>query len=153
MRGKTLVAILAATLFGAQAHAQSRMAMPDAASRALGQCLVLKTNGGDRLLVARWLAGAIGAGDATRDMLTVDQADKAAADKGMAALYTRLFTVDCAAEARPLFKARDQAGIEAAGGMLGEIAMRELMNDPKVSAAIGAYAKFIDPAEFAVFDE
>lgn len=148
-----LFAALGATLLGAQANAQSMVAMPDAASRALGQCLVLQTNGADRLLVARWLAGAMGAGDATKSVLTVNQASKTATDKQMAALYTRLFTEDCVAEAAPLFKARDQRGIEAAGGMLGEIAMRELMNDPKVSAAVGAYVQFIDPAPFTALAE
>lgn len=154
MRGEVkLIGLIAAALISSQAQAQSMVATPDEPSRALGQCLVLKTSGADRLLVVRWLAGAMGAGDATSDVLTVNQAGKTATDQDMAALYTRLMTQDCGAEATPLFKARDQRGIEAAGGMLGEIAMRELMNDPKVAAAIGAYTKFLDPASFAALVE
>ncbi|HEU4821737.1 MAG TPA: hypothetical protein VFS87_11355 [Qipengyuania sp.] len=148
-----LLAALCAALIGTHAQAQSLVATPDAASRALGQCFVLKTTGSDRLLVARWLAGAMGVGDATKGMVSVDQAAKSTTDRQMAALYTRLLAKDCAAQAAPLVKAQDMRGIEAAGGMLGEIAMKELMNDPKVAAAIAAYAQHIDPAAFAALAE
>lgn len=148
-----LVAALGAFLIGSNVQAQTLVATPDGASRALGQCFVLKTTGADRLLVARWLAGAMGMGDATRDLVTVDETAKLATDKAMAALFTRLFTKDCAEQAAPLVKAQNQSGMEAAGGMLGEMAMRELMSDPKVSASTFAYLQFIDPAKFAALAE
>lgn len=147
------VAAIAALFVGSAVQAQTLVATPDQASRALGQCFVLKSTGSDRLLVARWLAGAMGMGEATRDMVTVDEAAKLATDKAMAGPFTRLFTRDCADEAAPLIKAQNQSGLEAAGGMLGEMAMRELMSDPKVSAATFAYLQFIDPAAFAALAE
>jgi hypothetical protein len=150
MMGKALVgAGLAAFLLGSQAQAQAVVVPPTAASRALGQCLVLKTTGADRLLIARWLAGAMGMGDATRSLVTIDAAQKALTDQSMGALFTRLFTNDCVEYAAPLAKAQDRVGIEAAGGMLGEIAMRELMSDPKVSAGLFAYMKHVDAAKLA----
>lgn len=147
-----LGALLALAL-GSGAHAQTLVATPNSASQALGQCFVLKTTGSDRLLIARWLAGAMGAGAATKDLLTVDQARKTATDREMAQLFTRLFTKDCAAQATPLMKARDSKGVEAAGGMLGEIAMRELMSDPAVSASIFGYMQFVDFAAFQALAE
>ena len=149
MGNRLLWSALAALLLGSQAQAQTLVTPPDGASRALGQCLVLKTTGADRLLVARWLAGAMGMGDATRNLATIDPAQKALTDQAMGALFTRLFTSDCSEQAAPLVKAQNQSGIEAAGGMLGEIAMRELMSDPKVSAGLFAYLKFVDAAKFA----
>lgn len=140
---------VAASLFSGAANAQSMVAAPNDQARALGRCFVLKTTGADRLVVARWLGSAIGSGDAVTSLMKVDPAKKAEVDRTMGALFTRLFTQDCADEARPLVKAADQKGLEAAGGMLGEIAMRELMSDTKVSTALLDYLKYIDTAAFA----
>ena len=41
---------------------------------------------------------------------------------------------DCAAEARPLFKAKSEAGFKTAGGALGKIAMQELLGNPAAEA-------------------
>lgn len=149
LRSSFAAVAVAAGLLSVAAHAQTMIATPNDQARALGRCFVLKTTGADRLVVARWLGGAIGSGDAVTSLMKVDAARKAEADQAMAALFTRLFTQDCADEARPLVKAADQKGLEAAGGMLGEIAMRELLSDAKVSTALFDYLKYIDTAAFA----
>lgn len=153
MGRKYLLGALGALALGSGAQAQSMIAAPSSGSQALGRCFVLKTTGADRLLIARWLAGAMGSGSATKDLVTVNQARKTATDQGMAQLFTRLFTQDCAEQAAPLMKARDSKGVEAAGGMLGEIAMRELMSDPAVSASIFGYMKFLDFSKFGALAE
>lgn len=116
---------------------------------ALGQCFVDKTTGADRIAVARWMLGSMSSAPQMADLIKVDSALKTEADKKMAALFTRLMAVDCASEARPLFKARSRAGFEAAGGALGKIAMKELLTDPAASKGLENYTSYLRESDFA----
>ena len=133
----------ALALVPVSANAQA-VAMPNAASLALGKCLVGKSNGEDRILVARWMGASIAMSPAMADVVTVDADKKDAIDREMAATFTRLMTVDCQAEMGALVKARDAMGIQAASGMLGQMAMQELLRDPATMQALMAHAKYID---------
>lgn len=131
------------------ASAQTMVASPNPASARLGQCLVGNTTGNDRVLVARWMAASMASSPMMQGLVSVDQAEKERVDRLMADLFTRLMAKDCLAEAKVVMQARDQQGMQAAGGRLGEIAMQELMMDPAAMAALLAYVKHIDPADLA----
>ena len=141
------MALLAAALATVPAAAQG-VAYPNEASRQLGECIALSTSGKDRVLTARWFAASLGSAPQVADAVTVDPAAKVEADREMAALFTRLFTQDCAKEAAPLMNSGDMAGIQAAGGRLGQIAMQELMSDPQVLQAMMSYIVYIDQSAF-----
>ncbi len=148
-------ALLASLLlsFPGQANAQiaGREASPMAL--ALGQCVVGMTTGNDRVLVARWLGSSISSSPELADVVKVDQAAREAIDREMANLFVRLFTQDCFDEARPIVLANDLQSVEMAFGMLGEVAMRELMTDPLATQAMTSYANHIPPDVFDVFLE
>lgn len=108
----------------------------------------MKTSGQDRLTTARWTIVALAQAPQLSDAVVVDPAKKDAADREMAALFTRLLTKDCAAQSRNLFKTGDRAGFEAAGRVLGEIAMRELTTNPKANESMMAFAAYINEADF-----
>lgn len=150
MRG-TVFAIALVGLFASHstAMAQATIAMPNEHASRLAQCISLSTTGKDRLVTARWLATSMASAPLLADALSVNTGKKREIDIAMGALFTRLFTVDCRAEAAPLFKNRDTLGIEAASGRLGEIAMKELMSDPVAMVAIVEYAKYADNDAFA----
>lgn len=127
---------------------------PDAAvaqeqARALGQCMVDSTTGYDRIAVARWMLGAMASAPQMKGLVTVDAAQKIEADKRMAAIFTRLMTVDCATQARPLFKAKNREGFEAAGGALGKIAVQELLANAETAKALAAYTAYLNESDFA----
>ena len=115
----------------------------------LGQCFVNKTTGEDRIAVARWLLAAMGSAPKMADVTRVDPARKVAVDKAMAVIFTRLITKDCAAEARPLLKAKSDTAFRAAGEALGRIAMTELLSDPKAAQGVGSYTEYLNEADFA----
>lgn len=124
------------------------MAQTDAQAQALGECMVLKSTGADRLVVARWFLTALASAPQAAGVATLAPGKKEEFDKGMATIFTRLMAVDCANEARPLFKAKDEAGFRVAGEALGRVAMEELLNNPQASAALSAYAKYLKQEEF-----
>lgn len=141
---KTFYALAAAGLVLPGAARAQEIAFPNSESRALSECVVLSTSGRDRLVLIRWIAVSIGAAGSMQDAVTVKPGAKEAADRGMGALFTRLFTVDCRKEARPLLEKGDDAGVEAAFGQLGRIAMGELMNDPLVDESLGSFVRYAD---------
>lgn len=145
---KALLAALACSLALPQPASAQGVAYPNEASRQLGECIALATSGRDRLVTVRWFATSLGLAPQVSDAIKVDRDAKDQADQEMAALFTRLFTEDCRAEAQVLMEARDGPGIQAAGGRLGQIAMQELMTDPKVLEAMMGYLAHVDPVAF-----
>ena len=144
MFGAAAIGLLLASLpQGAQA-AEGQ----DAEGNALAQCFVLKTTGEDRLMVARWVLGALASSPQVTDLVTVDAARKDAADQGIARLFTRLITVDCATLAAPLMKTRGQEAFRLAGGALGQIAVQELMSNRSAAAAMGAFTRYLREEDF-----
>lgn len=120
-----------------------------AAADHLGQCMVLKSSGEDRIVIARWMVLALASAPQLNDVMVVDQTKKVAADRAMAGLFTRLITSDCKPEAKALFATKDANAFELAGGPLGRIAMRELLSNEKAMGALAAYADYLKDSDFA----
>lgn len=116
---------------------------------ALGNCIRLSTSGKDRIATAKWMVGALGTSPKLQEVVQVDGAAKIEADKAMAALFTRLLTVDCRDEAKPVLNSGKSDDMESASRVLGEIAMQEIMTDKATSQAIGAFADYIVEEDFA----
>lgn len=149
----TGLAAIAVITISTPLAAQSLVAAPNEASAKLGQCFVDNTTGNDRTLVARWMAGSMASSPMMDGLVEVDTAAKEQVDRSMADLFARLLTKDCKAQAKVVMDNRDQMGMQAAGGRLGEIAMAELMMDPAAMRAMMAYIQYIDPASFAALSE
>ncbi|URW75808.1 hypothetical protein M9980_00800 [Sphingomonas donggukensis] len=120
----------------------------DAAAAALGNCMVLKTTGEDRLVVARWMVTAMASGPQLADAVSVNAGKKPTYDKDMATLFTRLLVRDCADQSRPVFKTGGDRGFKIAGEALGKVAMEELLRDPKALGALTDYAKYLKQDDF-----
>lgn len=118
----------------------------------LKQCVRLSTTGKDRITAARWLLVSLASAPQIKDLTTIDPVQKVQLDKDMAKLFTRLFTVDCLEEARPIFiEPGHSKDVEEVGGVLGEMAMQELLGNKDAVAAVSAYANYLDPKAFDVF--
>ncbi|GGN45470.1 hypothetical protein GCM10011349_11570 [Novosphingobium indicum] len=119
-------------------------------SSKLGQCFALKSTGEDRLTLAGWFVAALASAPQIAGVAKVESATKDKFDRQVAALFTRLMTKDCVEYARPLFRARSNAGVRAAGETLGRLAMQELMGDPNAAAQMmGGYLSYLHEEDFA----
>lgn len=147
MKSILSAAVLAIPL---QAHAQTSAAAtaPTLHAQALGQCLVTKSTGADRILVARWLLAALASAPQAAEVATVRSGQKMVFDKAMAALFTRMLTVDCAPESRKVFAAKTSEGFRVAGEALGRVAIQELLTNPQANAAIEEYVKYLNKEDF-----
>lgn len=142
-----IAALAGLAVFPAQADAQQN-GDENALVQKLSECVALKTTGEDRLTVARWMIGAFAMAPQMQDVVSAVPAKKIEADQGMARLFTRLLTVDCAAYAGPLLKGGRTGALEVAGGKLGEIAIAELLTSKEASNALEAYADYLNEADF-----
>jgi hypothetical protein len=62
------------------------------------------------------------------------------------ALITRLLTVDCSAHFKAAYSS-DPTSVEKAFGVVGQVAMQELMTNNEVQKATSNLAKFLDTAK------
>ena len=146
-------ACLAITAFGSSVASAQQTPASNPASLQLGQCLVGKSGGEDWTLIKQWMAASIAMGSTMKDIVTVDPAAKRETDRRMAAMFERLMMQDCRSQMTALVKARDASGIQAASGMLGQMAIREMLRDPQTMQALIAHAAFMDPAMMQALEE
>jgi hypothetical protein len=133
---KALVVSLALT-FCVPAQAQSQ-------SEALGKCLADSATGRDRKDLARWIFLAMAAHPEIRDMSNVSQEAIDKTNKSMGALVTRLLTDTCSSEVRIIAKGEGSQALVKAFETLGQLAMMELMSNPKVTASISGFERFVE---------
>jgi hypothetical protein len=128
-------------------------AQESAYARALGECMTNKSTGDDRATFAQWFAVVINSSSKVRGVATVAPGKKDELDRKVAALFTRLMTIDCRDEAKPLWRARSQAGFRTAGEVLGRLAIQEVMSGEDADRMFGGYLSYIVEADFARLDD
>ncbi len=131
------IALCVAASFAQLAHATPT-------SDALGECLVDKTNGHDRKLLARWIFVTMAAHPELRDMFVMTPQTRDAANQETANLFTRLVTADCLKETRSAVEKDGALAMKLAFSKLGEVAMQELMTNPAVQASFGGLDRYMD---------
>jgi hypothetical protein len=113
-------------------------------SDALGACLVDKSTGHDRKVLARWIFVAMSVHPELHDIFDLTQQTRDAANQGTADIFTRLVTVDCVDETRAAFDRDGAIAMKLAFGKLGEVAMQELISNPAVQASFEGIDKYLD---------
>jgi hypothetical protein len=120
------------------------LALAGTTTDALSTCLADNTTGKDRKEMARWIFVVMASHPEIKTLSNVTLAQRDELDKSMATLVTRLMTESCLAQAR---SAMEKDGGEAFGvafGVLGKLAMQELMSNQNVKASFSNLAKYID---------
>ena len=125
-------------------------AFADSAANDLATCMTDNTTGKDRKDMARWIFIAMAAHPEMKDISAVTPEAREAASKGMAALVTRLLTEQCVTQARALIGqgANVTNALTTSFGALGQVAMRELMADPRVNDETRDFTKYLDRQKF-----
>ena len=138
---KRIVTSLAAFILGS-AIVVSAQAPPSIDS--LASCLADSTTGKDRKDMARWVFAGMSTHPDIMSLSNVKPSDRKEMDKTLAALFTRLMTENCPAQAKEVLEKDGPKGFEAAFGIIGRLAMQELMSDPNVNASFSNFVQFLD---------
>lgn len=115
---------------------------------ALSACMADNSTGKERKALARWVFLAMAQHPEIESLSSATEADRSGSQKEMAGLVTRLLTVQCVEQLKRVVKNEGQAGMGASFKVLGELAMRELMTDQKVSTAMTGYVLYLDKELF-----
>lgn len=111
---------------------------------ALSKCLVGKADSGDRTLLVQWIFSAMSVHPAVRDGASVSSAKRQDLHVRAARLLERLMLKDCRPETVAAIRYDGAGAIEKAFGVLGEVAMTDLMAHPDVNRELDAMASQVD---------
>jgi hypothetical protein len=145
---KSAIMALGFLTVAAQPSAAAPASGTEAQKAELTQCVVMRTSGADRTLTAQWMFAAMSKSPHIASLSAVSDQRRTELNKAFAQLLTRLVIKDCLEQVRPLAVANLEESFEVVGRALGEVAMQELMGNPDVDKAIGAYADFLSENEF-----
>ena len=139
--------LIGATLFASPASASVY-------SDDLGRCLVSKTSEQDKVALVQWVFAAMAASPAVQSLTTATTAQRAQYDHSTAKLVERLLEVDCRKETIDAVKYDGPHSLEAAFGLLGQVAFKALTTDPAVNQSLENFTKYVDEAKLkALFGE
>jgi hypothetical protein len=134
---KTIAAALIAALI-------SFPALAGPYANAASQCMADRTTGKDRKDLAKWIFIAMGAHPDIRNLSAASGTELDSSSRTVGALFSRLIAENCAGEFSALVANEGSESIGIAFEFLGKLAMRELMTDSEVSAALAGFEKYID---------
>jgi len=110
----------------------------------LSKCLVRSTTSEDKTAFVRWIFSIMGAHPDVKDLAVVTDGKRAEMGKQTGALLMRLLTESCVNETREAFKNEGDTALGGSFSVLAQVAVRELLVNPEVQAAIKELALSID---------
>lgn len=114
----------------------------------LGACMTDALSGKERKDLAKWIFFSISTHSDIKDYTNIPKNDIDASNAHVGALITRLLTADCPKIADAAMKAEGSKALEYAFGVVGQVAMQELMAEKSVSEALSQYEKHLDQKKF-----
>lgn len=140
---KKAICILVAALVGLTITISPAIAGP--ATDALITCMTDNTTGKDRKELARWFFLIMSAHPEIQSYSNVTEKDREQLDRTIAAIVTKLLTGDCLVQAKlAMEKEGSEAPLVKAFGVMGKLAMQEIMTNSNVSSATSSFAKYLD---------
>jgi len=112
-------------------------------SAVLATCLIDNLSGKERKGLAKWIFFSIGSHPEIKSYSRAKPADIEKSDKFVGKLITRLLTVDCPEKLRTAYTS-DPLAVKKAFGLVGRVAMQELMTNQEVMRTLTNYGNYAD---------
>lgn len=110
----------------------------------LGACMTDALSGKERKDLAKWIFFSMSTHSSIKNYTNVPDNDIDTSNKQIGGLISRLLTGDCPEIARAAMQAQGSKAFEYAFGVVGQVAMQELMTEKSVSEALSQYEKHLD---------
>lgn len=120
------------------------LALAGPATDRLGVCLTDSLNGKERKDLAKWIFMGMATHPSMADHARIKDKDRKATDKQVGTLITRLLADDCAEEATRALETDGSMAFQQAFGLVGQVAMQELMQDENVNQALSGFEAYLD---------
>lgn len=103
---------------------------------ALTKCLVQSSDSNDHGMLVQWMFAALSLHPMVAPMSAVTPQQREDANKKVEALFSRLLTYDCRAQALDALKYEGTSAVGASFRVLGQVAARDLMSNSHVAKGI-----------------
>lgn len=113
----------------------------------LSRCLVNATSAKDKTDLIRWMFANAALHPQVATISSVSTEQRVRINRNTATLIQRLLTQNCRKPTQNVFKYESKNAFESSFQVLGQVAMRELMSDPKVGNGFGDFAQYLDEAK------
>lgn len=114
---------------------------------ALARCMNDRMSDADRVVLMKWIYGALGAHPQVQDLGPIDVQKFAPVSRAMGELVQRLIARDCRKEGADAVKNEGMSSIEFAFSSVGQFAARGLFADAAVVERVADYTKHVDVTE------
>lgn len=118
----------------------------------LGVCLTDSLSGKERKNLAKWVFFAMAAHPEISSYSRITESDQIQANQFVGKLVTRLITEDCPQEAKAALSESGRLAFQQAFGLVGRVAMQELMTDANVSQSFSGFEKYLDKEKLGALD-
>jgi hypothetical protein len=108
--------------------------------------------GRERKDLAKWIFFSMSVHPELEPYVRLSKQDRLESDQFMGALVTRLMTQDCPSQTKAVLQEGSYA-LEQAFGLVGEVAMQEIMISDDVEAALGRFERHMDYDAFSTLSE
>jgi hypothetical protein len=112
----------------------------------LSKCLVAKSSAEDRTLAIRWVFGAMSVHPAVADLGRASEAKREELAGRAARLFERLIVEDCRRETVAAVRYDGVGAVQTSFGVLGQVAMSDIMTHSDVNREMEAMASHMDTA-------
>lgn len=102
----------------------------------LSKCLVESTTSADKAALVKWMFATASLHPAVKSIAPVTDADRRRANRDTARLFERLVADVCLGQTRQAVKYEGDVALQTAFQLLGQVAARELFDDPAVAKGL-----------------
>jgi hypothetical protein len=110
----------------------------------LAKCLVASTSNSDRSLLVRWIFSTAALHPDVSSIAAVTPAQREGTNRATGQLIDRLLTVACSKQTRDALKLEGPQALQSSFQVLGQVAMRSLMENPAVAQGFQGMGKYMD---------
>ena len=122
--------------------AQPALASPQ--GDALAQCLIRTTTPADKVGLIQWIFSTMSLNPQVKPLASISADNRTRINRDTAALFQQLLTKRCVKEAREAIRSDGQGVVSQAFNQLGQMAARDIFNDPAVMRGMSEFTGFID---------
>jgi len=123
-------------------------ALAATATESMGNCMADSMSGKERKQMVQWIFMTMAAHPDIKKFSRMTEQDQIDTNKTMAALFTRLITIDCVEQVQQATKQDGPEAFRGAFEMIGKLAMQDLMSDKDVTKSITSFQKYLEKDKF-----
>ena len=120
------------------------ISLASSAAESMGSCMTDSMTGKERKQTVQWVFFSIAAHPEVKEFSEITADAQKNANEFFGKLVTRLITENCPVQTKKAMEEEGSEGMKKAFGLVGEVAMLELMTNNDVAASLSGFEKFLD---------